>query len=281
MPPPGASAPAFAATVKPARARPHANHPRQDASSTRDGTRAGGCAEDVLGERAKDGLLRASILDFKLRLANRCKLFPDYTLLHASILDFGPKLANRCRDFPVYPIFRALILNFKPKLANRCRVFPVSAIFRASILDFRSRLGNRCKLFPVYPLFRALILDFRPRFANHCSTIVAAVWNGLPATAVAATIFRIRFKFLCSKEEWPACSVHGGNDLPRPILISVEAKKNGSAYSGRSGNKFRVRFCSSLPQRRMARRLQHRCYTEEWPAGYAIAAARKNGPPVE
>ena len=31
MPPPGASAPTFAATVEPARARPHAKHPRQDA----------------------------------------------------------------------------------------------------------------------------------------------------------------------------------------------------------------------------------------------------------
>ena len=31
MPPPGASAPAFAATVETARSRPHAKHPRQDA----------------------------------------------------------------------------------------------------------------------------------------------------------------------------------------------------------------------------------------------------------
>ena len=31
MPPPDASAPTFAATVEPARARPHAKHPRQDA----------------------------------------------------------------------------------------------------------------------------------------------------------------------------------------------------------------------------------------------------------
>ena len=31
MPPPGASAPTFAATVEPARARHHAKHPRQDA----------------------------------------------------------------------------------------------------------------------------------------------------------------------------------------------------------------------------------------------------------
>ena len=52
MPPPGASAPAFAATVVPllnrCRARPpHAKHPRQDASSTRYGTRAGGWAAFV------------------------------------------------------------------------------------------------------------------------------------------------------------------------------------------------------------------------------------------
>ena len=111
---------------------------------------------DLLRERAEDGLLRASILDFRARLANRCKLFPDYTLLRASILDFKPKL------------------------------------------------GNRCMLFPVYALLCASILDFNPRLGNRCSTIVVAVENGPPATAVAATIFRARFKFLCSKEEWPA-----------------------------------------------------------------------------
>ena len=147
---------------------------------------------DLLRERAEDGLLRASILDFKPKLANRCKIFPVYCHLRASILDFRARLANRCRDFSVYPLFRALILNFKPKLANRCRVLPIYTIFRASILDFKPRLGNRC------------------------STIVVAVENGPPATAVAATIFRVRFKFLCSKEEW-------------------------TAYSGRSGNEFRVR----------------------------------------
>ena len=38
----------------------------------------------------------ASILDFRPRLENRCKLFPDYTLLRASILDFKAKLGNRC-----------------------------------------------------------------------------------------------------------------------------------------------------------------------------------------
>ena len=84
MPPPGASAPAFAATVEPASSPQHAKPPRQDSSSTRDGL--------VLG----DVLLPASILDFKPKPENRCKLFPVYTLFRASILDFKPKLANRC-----------------------------------------------------------------------------------------------------------------------------------------------------------------------------------------
>ena len=130
MPPPGASAPAFAATVEPARARP-----MQITSKARRVLRR--AMERVTG----DVLLHASILDFKPKLGNRCKLFPDYTLLRASILDFNPRLGNRC------------------------------------------------------------------------STIVVAVENGPPATAVAATIFRVRFKFLCSKEEWPACSGRSGNEF--------------------------------------------------------------------
>ena len=46
-------------------------------------------------------LLRASILDFRLRLGNRCKLFPGNILLRASILDFRPILANRCSTIVV------------------------------------------------------------------------------------------------------------------------------------------------------------------------------------
>ena len=63
---------------------------------------------------------RASILDFKAKLANRCKLFPVFTLFRASILDFRAKLENRCKLFPVFTLFRASILDFKAKLANRC-----------------------------------------------------------------------------------------------------------------------------------------------------------------
>ncbi|MDY4631469.1 MAG: hypothetical protein SO413_07170 [Candidatus Cryptobacteroides sp.] len=95
--------------------------------------------------------------------------------------------------FPVYTLFRASILDFKPKLENRCKDFLASGLLRASILDFRPRLGNRCKDFLVSGLLRASILDFRPRLGNRCSAIAAAVRNGPPATAVAATMLRVGF----------------------------------------------------------------------------------------
>ena len=96
MPPPGASAPAFAATVEPASYPPHAKHPKQDTSSTRDERVLGDMLGDVLGVRAEDRLLPASILDFRSRLENRCKVLPVYALQRASILDFRPRLRNRC-----------------------------------------------------------------------------------------------------------------------------------------------------------------------------------------
>ena len=99
----------------------------------------------------------------------------------ASILDFRPRLGNRCKLFPVYPLFRASILDFRLRLANRCKDFPENNLLRASILDFRPRLGNRCKDFPVYALLHASILDFKPRLGNRCSGIAAAAQNGPPA----------------------------------------------------------------------------------------------------
>ena len=66
---------------------------------------------DVLRMRAEDRLIRASILDFRAKLENRCKVLPVYALLRASILDFRARLGNRCKVFPVYTLFRASILD--------------------------------------------------------------------------------------------------------------------------------------------------------------------------
>ena len=125
MPPPGASAPAFAAT----------------AEASADAR----CGQERVVERVlRNALHPASILDFRPELGNRCKLFPVYTLFRASILDFRPELENHCRLFPRNSPTDAVILDFKPRLENRCMLFPVYTLFRASILDFKPRLENRC-----------------------------------------------------------------------------------------------------------------------------------------
>ena len=198
MPPPGASAPAFAATVEPLSnrcgARPHAEHPRQDASSTRDERVLG----DVLRMRAEDRLIRASILDFRAKLENRCKVFPVYTIFRASILDFRAKLENQCKVLPVYALLRASILDFRARLGNRCKVSPVYTLLRASILDFRAKLENRCRVLPVYALLRASILDFKPRLGNRCR----GEWFRLLQPSLPPQRFASDSNLRSGKEEW-------------------------------------------------------------------------------
>ena len=162
----------------------------------------------------------------------------------ASILDFRLRLANRCKVFPISALFRALILDFKLRLANRCKVLPVYALLRASILEFTARLENRCMVVPVYALLRTSILDFRVELGNRCSIIVVTVENGPPAMAVAATRSASDSILRCRKGEWLACSGRSGSDLLRPILFFFVAMT------------FRIRFYFSLSQRRMARLLR-------------------------
>ena len=147
--------------------------------------------------RAEDGLLRASILDFRGRLANRCRSFPGNAFQRASILDFGARLANRCKVFP----------GNSPKAA--------------SILDFIHRLANQCSFLPGNASCTAVILDLR-----------GSIWESLQ-------------HHRRSSEELPACSSRSGNDLPRPILISVAAKENGPPAAVVAAAIFRLRFYSS------------------------------------
>ena len=99
----------------------------------------------------------ASILDFRPRLENRCKLLPVYALLRASILNFKPRLGNQCKDFPENNLLRAPILDFRPRLANRCSTIfvavkngpsatVVAATSSASDSDFRCREGEQFRL---------------------------------------------------------------------------------------------------------------------------------------
>ena len=123
MPPPGASAPAFAATVEPAFTQITSDLPPAYLQSDSSNERVLGMTCAVFPVYT---LLRASILDFRPELANRCKVFPVYGHLRASILDFRRELANQCKDFLVYPLFRPSILDFKPRLANRCSIIVVT-----------------------------------------------------------------------------------------------------------------------------------------------------------
>ena len=134
--------------------------------------------------RAEDGLLPTSILDFRARLANRCKVLPVYALLRASIL------------------------KFKPRFENQCKVLSGNSPKAASILDFMPRLANQCSFLPGNASCTAVILDLR-----------GSIWESLQ-------------HHRRSSEELPACSARRGNELPRPILIFVAAKRNGSACSG-------------------------------------------------
>ena len=85
------------------------------------------------------------ILDFRLRLGNRCKVFLGISPNAAVILDFRPRLGNRCKVFLGISPNAAVILDFGPRLGNRCKDFPGISPNAAVILDFRPRLGNRCK----------------------------------------------------------------------------------------------------------------------------------------
>ena len=133
---------------------------------------------------------------------------------------------------------------------------------------------------------------------------VAEKKNSPTAADVAATSSASDSNLRCGKEEWPACYDRRDNELPRPILIFAAAKKNGPtaadvaatssvsvsnfpsskeewpACSGRGSNEVRIRFKSSLRQRRTAS-LQL-AWQQRLPRPILIfEAAKKNGPPPE
>ena len=158
MPPPGASAPALAATVEPASTHITSGIPPtylQNDSSNERVLKVACCVHRFL--------ISGSDLGIDARF---CLFMPS------------------C-------VHRFLILG--GQFGNHCRFFPVYAFLRAVILDLRGSIWESLHGLPGNSLVAAAILDFRPRFANHCSTIVAAVWNGPPAAVVAAEMVRVRF----------------------------------------------------------------------------------------
>ena len=117
MPPLGASSPSFAATVEPA------------FTQITFGLLPAYLQSDSSNERV---------------LGMTCAVLPVYTLFRASILDFKPKLANRCKVFPVYGHSRASILDFRGSIWESLHGLPGNSLVAAAILDFRPRFANHC-----------------------------------------------------------------------------------------------------------------------------------------
>ena len=155
--------------------------------------------------------------------------FPVYALQRASILDFRPRLGNRCKVLPVYALLRASILDFKARLGNRCKVLPVYVLLCASILDFRSRLANRCSV------LAAAVRNGPP------TVVVAATRSVSDSNFLCGN--REWFRLLRSlrqrvprpilfcaaaKKNGSACSPRRDKG-PCPILFSVAARENGFA----------------------------------------------------
>ena len=163
---------------------------------------------------------------------------------------------------PVYDLLRAVIPDFRgaiwESLQGYCP-FTLSCVQRFRISG--GQFGNRCKVMPVYALLCAAIPDFRgsiweslqgycPFTPLACSdSLFEGVNLGIDARFTLETSFCVQ-RFLIS-----------GQDL------RIDAAEKSSACSGRSGNEVRVRFYSSLPQRRMVP-----------PA--AVVATTKNSPPA-
>ena len=169
--------------------------------------------------RAEDGLLRASILDFRGRLANRCKVLPVYALLRASILDFRLKLENRCRVFPGNAFQRASILDFMPRLANRCSFLPGNASCTAVILDLRGSIWES--------------LQHHRSCSEELPACSARRGNELPRPILI---------FVAAKENGFACNVRGGYDVRVRFYSSLPQREMVPPAAVVAAAIFRIRF---------------------------------------
>ena len=137
-----------------------------------------------------------------------------------------------------------MIANFGAEIGNRCKECPGLALLRAVILDFKPRLKNRTRftLETSFCVHRFLIsspdLEIDARFTPETSFCVHRFLISRPDLRIDASFSPIT----------PFC-VH--RFLISGSNLGINAAEKSSACSGRSGNEVRVRFYSSLPQRRM------------------------------
>ena len=143
MPPPGASAPAFAATVEPA------------------------SMQTVYGETH-----RQRVMERVLKMC--CMDFPCFDLFAASIRKSGLEIKNRCMDCPCFDLLAASIRKSGLEIENRCTVCPCFDLFAASIRKSGLKIKNRCTEVPEMIGCAASIRKSGLEIENRCSAIVPA-----------------------------------------------------------------------------------------------------------
>ena len=143
MPPPGASAPAFAATVEPA------------------------SMQTVYGETH-----RQRVMERVLKMC--CTDCPCFDLMAASIRKSGPEIENRCTKVSEMTGCAAVIANSGPEIKNRCTEVPEMIGYAAVIANSGPEIKNRCTEVPEMIGCAASIRKFGLEIENLCSAIVPA-----------------------------------------------------------------------------------------------------------
>ena len=161
-------------------------------------------------------------------LWNLLRVRAEDGLLPAAIPDFRPRLANRCRECPRFGSVATVILDFRGSIWQSLQRMPGKSLVAAAILDFRGSTWESLQGMPRKSHGAAAIPDFR-----------GSIWQSLQRmpgkSLVAAAIldFRPRLANRCS--------------------VIAATVRNGPPATAVVAAIFRVRFYSSLRQRRMAR----------------------------
>ena len=131
MPPPGASAPAFAATVEPV------------------------SMQTVYGETH-----RQRVMERVLKMC--CMDCPCFDLMAASIRNSGPEIENRCTDCPCFDLMAASIRKSGPEIGNRCTDCPCFDLCTAAIRKSGPEIRNHFMEIPETSLVAAAIVKLTP-----------------------------------------------------------------------------------------------------------------------
>ena len=198
MPPPGASAPAFAATVEPTFTQITFDLPPAHLQSDSSNERVLGmtcCVHRFLISGPNLGI-DARFSRFTPSFVHRFLIsgpnlgidarFSRFTATRVHrFLILGGQFGNRCMDCPETASLLQRFLISGPDLRITASFSQETALRLQRFSISGGQFGNHRKFFPGNKPKAAVILDFRPKLANHCRVP--------PAASVAAANIRVQF----------------------------------------------------------------------------------------